>query len=176
MSQLSTEDRLLALEKQLQHFEDYQAIIKLKAQYVNYNDGGWQQQGPTHSFPNEVAELFTEDGIWDGLPVTGYAEGREQIRELFTAFQIMPFIIHYVTNPLIEIDGDTATGHWHAIVTAQVPSGSDEDDSARWILGLYKEEYLKTTEGWKFKKLRFETAANTDFDKGWVLQQFADNP
>lgn len=154
------ENRLAALERRLQVVEDREAIIKLKATYVNYNDGGWK--GPTHCFPDEVAELFTEDGIWDGRPDTGYAEGREQIRQLFRDFQIMPFIVHYVTNPLTEIDGDNASGHWHAIVTANMPDGS-----ARWILGLYKETYARTPGGWKFKTLRFEAAANCAYEGGW---------
>src|SRR5690606_38791587 len=65
----SLESRLAALEQRLQVVEDREAIIKLKAAYVNYNDGDWD--GPTHCFPDEVAELFTEDGIWDGRPGVG---------------------------------------------------------------------------------------------------------
>ncbi|MAT49924.1 MAG: hypothetical protein CMK32_01910 [Porticoccaceae bacterium] len=163
----SLEQRLAAVEQRLQVVEDREAIIKLKATYVNYNDGGWK--GPTHCFPDEVADLFVEDGIWDGRPYSGYAEGKDQIRELFKAFQIMPFIIHYVTNPLIEVDGDNATGHWHAIVTANMPDGS-----ARWILGLYKEAYVRTAAGWKFRTLNFETMANTPYDMGWGKQQFVE--
>ena len=162
----SQEARLASIEQRLQVLEDREAIIKLKATYVNYNDGGWK--GPTHCFPDEVAELFTEDGVWDGRPESGFAEGREAIRKLFNDFQIMPFIVHYVTNPLIEINGDSATGHWHAIVTANMPDGS-----ARWILGLYKETYVRTPSGWKFKTLRFEAAANSPYDLGWGKQQFA---
>jgi ketosteroid isomerase-like protein len=155
-----TESRLAAIERRLQVIEDREAIIKLKGTYVNYNDGGWK--GPTHQFPDEVAELFTEDGIWDGRPDTGYAEGRDQIRKLFNEFQIMPFIIHYVTNPVIEIDGDSGKGHWHAIVTANMPDGT-----ARWILGYYIETYQRTADGWKFKTLRFEAGVNRPYSEGW---------
>lgn len=164
------EQRLASIEQRLQVLDDQQAIVKLKAQYVNYNDGGWEEQGPTHSYPDAVADLFVEDGVWDGRPFSGFAEGREEIRQLFEHFKVMPFIIHYVTNPLIEVDGDSATGHWHAMVTTKMP----RSDNARWILGLYKETYVRTADGWKFKTLRFETAANSDYDKGWGKQQFAD--
>jgi ketosteroid isomerase-like protein len=112
--------------------------------------------------------MFVEDGIWDGTPVAGYAKGREQIRELFQKFAAVPFIIHYVTNPLIEVDGDTATGHWHALVTATTP-----DRAALWSLGMYDEKYVRTAEGWKIQTLRFISAANSPYDLGWAEKQFA---
>ncbi|MCH9828726.1 MAG: nuclear transport factor 2 family protein [Gammaproteobacteria bacterium] len=72
------------LEQRVQALEDREAVIKLKARYVNINDGGWE--GPTHTDPNAIAQMFTEDGVWDGLPHVAYAEGLEQIRELFHKF------------------------------------------------------------------------------------------
>jgi ketosteroid isomerase-like protein len=154
------------IEERLQALEDREEIVKLKARYANYNDGGWS--GPTHAHPDEVADMFVEDGIWDGTPVAGYAKGREQIRELFRKFAAVPFIIHYVTNPLIEVDGDTATGHWHALVTATTP-----DRTALWSLGMYDEKYVRTGEGWKIQTLRFTCAANAPYDLGWGKKQFA---
>ena len=154
------------LEDRVRALEDREEIVKLKARYVNYNDGGWN--GPSHAHPNEVAEMFVEDGVWDGTPYAGRAEGREQIRELFRKFAAMPFVIHYVTNPLIEIDGDRATGHWHALVTATLPDGS-----AAWILGIYDERYVRTSKGWRLETLRFIAAANSPYELGWAKKQFA---
>ena len=154
------------IEERLQALEDREAIIKLKAQYVNYNDGGWV--GPTHTNPQAVADMFVEDGVWDGSPNSGYAKGRKAIKELFEAFGAVPFIVHYVTNPLIEVDGDSATGHWHALVTATMPG-----PQAVWVLGLYKEEYVRTADGWKFKTLRFETASTAPYEQGWAKIQHA---
>lgn len=148
------------IEQRLQAIEDREEIIKLKARYVNYNDGGWA--GPTHRAPEAIADMFVEDGVWDGSPHVGRAEGRKAITELFRAFGAVPFIIHYVTNPLIEVDGDRATGHWHVLVTSTLPDGT-----AGWTLGIYEDEYVRTAEGWKFKTLRFTAAANTPYDVGW---------
>ena len=47
---ISLEQRLSTIEKRLQILDDQQTIIKLKAQYVNYNDGGREEQGRTHSY------------------------------------------------------------------------------------------------------------------------------
>jgi len=159
------EQRLQDVEQRLKLAEDREALIKLKYRYVNLNDGGWQ--GPTHAHPDAVADLFVEDGIWDGRPYSGYAEGRDQIRELFRKFGAVVFIVHYVTNPLIEIDGDRATGHWHALVTATMP-GPD----ALWILGTYEDEYVRTPSGWKIRRLRFVSAANSPYELGWAKQRF----
>jgi ketosteroid isomerase-like protein len=153
-------DMSKTIEERLQVLEDREDLIKLKARYVNYNDGGWQ--GPTHTDPDAVADMFVEDGIWDGSPNAGYAKGHDEIRALFEQFRAVKFIIHYVTNPLIEIHGDTATGHWHALVTSTMPG-----DVALWILGLYKEQYVRTARGWKIKVLRFETAVTAPYEVGW---------
>src|SRR5271169_3635758 len=92
------------IEERLQALEDREELIKLKARYVNYNDGGWQ--GPTHTNADAVADMFVEDGVWDGSPDAGYAKGRAEIKALFQQFRAVKFIVHYVTNPLIEVDGD----------------------------------------------------------------------
>jgi hypothetical protein len=159
------------LEERLQAIEDRESIIKLKARYVNLNDGGWK--GPTHTNPEAVGDMFIEHGVWDGRPNTGYAVGRAAIIELFKAFQVVPFIVHYITNPIIEVDGDYATGHWHALVTMTMP-----DRQALWTLGLYIDEYVRTAEGWKFKTLRFDTASTAPYELGWgkVQQAYQENP
>jgi len=160
-----------SIEERVRILEDQQEIIKLKARYVNLNDGGWK--GPTHTYPQAVADMFVEDGIWDGRPSTGYAKGHAEIKKLFETFGAVPFIVHYVTNPLIEVDGDTATGNWHALVTMTVPS-----EQALWNLGLYIDEYVRTEQGWKFKSLRFESAANTPYELGWGKRRllYSDDP
>ena len=152
------------LEQRVRILEDRQEIIELKARYINVNDGGWR--GPTHTDPEAVANMFVEDGVWDGRPSTPLAEGRAAIRTAFENFGVVPFVVHYVTNPIIDVHGDTATGHWHALVTMTVPG-----DQALWILGYYIEDYVRTADGWKFKTMRFDTAATTPYELGWGKQQ-----
>lgn len=153
-----------SLEQRVQVIEDRHEIAKLKARYVNLNDGGWN--GPTHTDPQAVADMFTEDGVWDGRPSTPLAKGRDAIRTIFENFGVVPFVVHYVTNPIIEVDGDTATGHWHALVAMTVPGGQ-----ALWTFGYYIEDYVRTGEGWKFRTMRFDTAATTPYEVGWGKQQ-----
>jgi hypothetical protein len=155
------------LEQRIQALEDQQAIVRLKAQYVNYNDGGWK--GGTHQHARAVSQMFVEDGVWDGRPHAGYAAGREAIRLLFESFAAVPFIVHYVTNPLIEVDGDVATGHWHALVTSTMPP----DRTALWTLGTYEDTYVRVAGAWKIKSLLFTSAAISTYELGWGKRQFA---
>lgn len=153
-----------SIEERLRAIEDRDEIARLQARYINYNDGGWR--GPTHQHPEAVAALFTRDGVWDGPPA-GRAEGQAAIADLFRTFQAMRFIVHYIANPLIEVSGDTAYGEWHAIIPATWPDGQGV-----WTLGKYINDYQRTADGWKYKKLRFEAAAVTPFEAGWHKTQF----
>jgi uncharacterized protein (TIGR02246 family) len=63
-----------------------------------------------------IADLFTEDGVWkagDGEPM----RGREGIRAGFTARQAITRrqSRHVMTNVLIDVDGDTATGRVYLV-------------------------------------------------------------
>lgn len=46
-------------------------------------------------------------------------------------------------------------------------------DLSLWILGLYKEQYVRTAQGWRIKLLRFETAVAAPYESGWgkAMQQ-----
>jgi len=158
------------LEQRIQILEDKDAITRLKGRYCNINDGGWDGI-PTHHAVDELVDMFTPDGIWDGGPVIGArAEGSEEIRRLFTEFQRIEFVIHNVMNPIIDIDGDNARGDWHAIITST--AGSGKDRQALWMLGKYNEEYVRTSDGWKIKTLLFTSASCTPYELGWGKLQF----
>ena len=93
------------LEARIQRLEDIESIRALKARYCMYCDDNYDVEG--------LASLFTEDAIWDG-GIRGKAIGRDGIREFFQhAPERLPFAVHMVMNPLIEVNGDEATGVWY---------------------------------------------------------------
>lgn len=163
-----------SLEERIRILEDREEIIKLKARYTNVNDGGWNGI-PTHHDVEGLVNMFVPDGIWDGSPYLPRVEGHAQIRELFTSFGAQPFVMHNVMNPIIEIDGDTAHGDWHAIIPGIVPPNIPDmpPNQAVWVLGKYQEDYVRTPEGWKFKLVRFISAAITPYESGWGKTQYA---
>lgn len=152
--------RVEQLESRLRRTEDIQQIQELKMLYCKYCDGGWEGQGPSHMGP--VADLFVEDGVWDGLPYLPRFEGRQAVRQYFEDNRAVPFAIHKVMNPVIEIEGDEANGHWHVIACFTSATG----DSG-WIMGVYKERYVRTTQGWRYKSIRAEIARTWPQPGGW---------
>ena len=86
--------------KRLDHVEAVLAIQKLKHTYWHYNDTGLRG--------DEIAQLFTEDGVWSNAEL-GHYEGREAIRTFFNgASEAIPLCAHVGMNEIIDIDGDTA--------------------------------------------------------------------
>jgi hypothetical protein len=144
--------RPTTLEERLQLVEDQQDIQRLMSLYCLYNDGGWEGQGPSHMGPS--ADLFVEDGVWDDCGPIGRAEGREAIRALFNSLRVVRYVSHNVMNPLIDVEGDTARGHWHLIALAKFPNErGTEDNDGHWSLGNYHVEFRRTTDGWRFTQM-----------------------
>jgi ketosteroid isomerase-like protein len=147
----------MTMAQRVQRIEDIEEIKQLKALYCMYCDGGWA--GPTHDY-DQIAALFTEDAVTEGT--AGRTEGRESIRRLYRSYQATPFAFHRVTNPIIKVDGNRATGNWHVLVALTRPDGQ-----AVWIAGIYDEEYQRTREGWRIKLLKFTPAFITPYEQGW---------
>ncbi|MBI1181178.1 MAG: nuclear transport factor 2 family protein [Alphaproteobacteria bacterium] len=152
--------RVDALEKDLTVLRDKEEIRALKARYCQYVDGGWPEHGGTHMGP--VADLFVEDGVWDASPGMPAARGGEAIRRLFVDLRALPFAFHNAVNPVIEVDGDEATGHWHFIGCSQMPDGA-----SAWFLGIYEERYVRTPEGWRYRLMRYVGVRQAARPAGW---------
>jgi ketosteroid isomerase-like protein len=149
------------LARRIQVLEDIEALKKLKARYCAYCDNHYDADG--------LAALFTEDAVWDGGERLGRSEGREAIRAFFQGAPTrLPFAIHHVTNPFIDVHGDTATGRWYLFQ----PCTRAEGNRAVWLAARYEEDYVRQGGEWKFRQMRIFPAFYTPYDQGWVKQQF----
>lgn len=147
------------LEKRIAEVEDIEAIRKLKGRYCLYvdqrNEDGW-------------VSLFTQDGVWESDKF-GVHEGREAIRTLFRNIPgFLSFALHYVTNPIIEVDGDRATGNWLLLEPCTFIQGNQPT----WGAGRYEEQYVKVGGEWKFKRLKLISSFWTPYEQGWVKKRF----
>lgn len=147
------------LERRLRVLEDIEAIKKLKVRYCLHvderNEDTW-------------ASLFTEDAVWDGGNFGRY-EGREAIRRFFRSIpEMLAFAVHYVMNPLIEVQGERATGRWYLLE----PCSFVEGDQAVWGAARYEEEYVKERGEWKFKEVKLISWFWTPYEQGWVKKKF----
>lgn len=135
-----------SIEQRLQVLEDIEAIRKLKARYCAGCDDD-------HN-PQTLCTLFHEDGIWEAT-TSGRYEGVAAIGGFFTDLRASGRIrnsAHHAINPIIEVDGDTATGHWRLIMlyTANVPGGGVQ---YLRIIGWYRETYRRKDGEWRFQSL-----------------------
>ena len=140
---------------QVQWLVDIEQIKQLKVRYALACDNDYE--------PDTLAAMFTEDAVWDG-GFMGYAEGREAIRKFFAnAPNLVEFSVHGISNPLIEIDGDRATGRWYL----DQPMAMKGTELAYWFCAQYEDEYVRTPEGWKFQKVHVIARAFSPYEEGF---------
>ena len=162
---MSQEGLASDLESRIKVLEDIEEIKRLKRRYCALCDDSYDADA--------LAELFTEDAVWDGGD-RGKNQGREQIRSFFKAApRRLPFAIHMVTNPIIEVHGDTANGTWYLFQPCTFAAGEGNPERAVWGAARYDEEYVRQDGQWKFQNLKLTSHFWTPFDQGWVETQFA---
>jgi ketosteroid isomerase-like protein len=148
------------LERRVQTLEDIEAIKRLKHRYADACDRGYDA--------DTLVPLFAEDAVWDG-GLFGRYEGREAIRAFFQGVSAdIVFAMHYMMNPIIEVDGDRARGAWYLFQTSTFAAGN----RPIWGAARYDEEYVREPDGWKFQRLQLVSSFWTPYDEGWVKRPF----
>lgn len=133
---------MTALEQRITRLEDIEAIKQLKAHYSHICDD-------LHN-PDTIASVFAEDAIWESADF-GKATGHAEIRALFTQFrELFTFSQHNMTNPVIEVDGERATGIWYIMG----PWTRTEGNQETWMALRYDDDYVKVDGEWKYQHLR----------------------
>ena len=142
--------RVDELEAALRVLLDQRSVEDLVHFYQHLCDGGWN--GPTHVDIEALVALFTPDAIYS-LPGWETAHGSAEIRALFELLQArLPWIIHFVANPSVEVEGDSATGSIKGFAYYL-------RDGSRFVtLGTYIGDFTRTEAGWRFARWRFEAA------------------
>lgn len=141
---------------------DVEEIRQLKYRYCAACDDGYD--------PETLASFFTEDAIWDGGGL-GKAAGKQGIIDFFKSVGgLVQFAIHNVSNPIITIDGDNASGQWNL----WQPMVYSEGDEAVWYAAQYNDDYRRTAAGWKISHLRLNNQMHAPYEKGFGVQRFTD--
>ena len=93
------------------------------------------------------ASTWAEDGVW-ALP-GNEVSGRDAVVGMWTAAMgSFEFVAQLVYQGTLEISGDEATGRWY--LTEHLRGVGDE--SGRFTVGTYKDEYRKVHGRWCFSK------------------------
>ncbi len=138
------------LEQRIERLESIEAIRRLQAVYGHCCDKGWNDKD-MHA--REVATLFTEDATWE-CPLMGVsATGREEIARMFEDMDLgYEFFMHSFSNPIIDIDGDTAKAKWLLFL------GSNAGEKITLTYASYDNDYERTPRGWLIKAVQLHIA------------------
>ena len=136
------------LEARIARLEAIAAIQRLKALAAHHVD---------RYEIDAFADLFAEDGVLVGAFQAH--RGREAIRE---NLRLWPTMIHYVMNPVIDVEGDRATGRWCFLRPQTAPSGNPY-----LVGGWYDDEYVRVGGEWKFASVRISNLFCTTHAAGW---------
>ncbi len=145
------------VEQRLQALEDIEAIRTLKARYCAGCDDD-------HN-PETLGTLFHDDAVWEATG-SGRHQGRAAIKEFFANLRASGRIrnsAHHAINPIIDVDGNSATGHWRLIMlyTANLPDGGVQ---YLRIIGWYRETYRREDGEWRFQSLYCEVEEHAPYE------------
>jgi len=130
------------VESRLRRLEDLEEIRQLFVDYGRHLDAGDVEA---------YAELFADDGEILLGPI-GRAKGRAEIVALMTKVKerAQTASFHLVTNPVVRIDGDRATGE--VLWTVIKPNAQGKLEVA--MFGRHLDELVRERGRWRIRKRR----------------------
>lgn len=120
-----------------------------------YVNKGWN--GKVVDF-DKLPSVFTEDARWECAAMNVNTVGRNEIVQMLKQSTAgVNFAMHSFTNPIIDIDGDKATGNWLLWV------GVKHGEVANEVFQNEDLTYVRTTQGWRIQSiaLHFGTLLNS---------------
>ena len=158
--------RLAALEARVETLEGHAAILDLKSRYGALADARYTRAGPKPAgeladIADRMADLFTEDAVWEGGGPLGTATGRAAIRERFLA-PTLQYSWHFFVKPEVEVSGDTARGTWDVLAMMTTTEGR-----AMWMVGVEHDEYRRVDGRWLHARMRLDSKLMAPHDRGW---------
>jgi hypothetical protein len=144
--------RIDELEARLRALEDLEAIRALKARYAELVDARYAKGRPVGEaeldrLARQIAELFTEDAVWDGGKALGECRGREAIYERMRR-PTLHDSRHWFVQPRISLDGDRARGTWDLLAPC-----TTRDGTPHWMAGIEEDEYTRVRGIWLHSRM-----------------------
>jgi len=160
------EARIQGLERRIAAVEDVQAIERLKARYAQlvdarYARGSVVEGARLAEIGRQIAELFTEDAVWDGGRALGVARGREEIAARMREPTLL-FSWHYFLKPQIHVDGERASARWDILSPC-----TTRDGRPHWMAGYEDDDYRKTDGHWLHRSMKLTVVFLSPHATGW---------
>ena len=161
------EQRLAELESRVQCSEDVESIRNLKARYGELTDRRYElksdaEKAQLPGLAREIADLFTEDAVWDGGRELGLCRGREEIARRFEN-PTLEFAWHFFMKPRIQVEGDRASARWDILSPC-----TTLDQRAFWMAGVQDDEYRRVKGEWKLSRLSLRFVFMAPYEHGWA--------
>ena len=74
---------------------------------------------------------------------------------------------HFAVAPLIEVDGDTASGRWQGLLMSVVRKDNDGEEML-WAAGTSDETYCRIGGRWLFASVSASARWMSDFQEGMI--------
>lgn len=129
-----------SLEDKIQWVIDIEEIKMLMSKYCH---------GIDRHDEETFMSIWADDAVYS-LP-RGEGKGIEGVRELVrTVWEQVPQCHHHITNPVIEIDGDTATAETDVTYYRLTSDGIHQ-----LLSGGYDFEFTHTGDEWRIRRMEF---------------------
>jgi hypothetical protein len=159
-------DQVADLHRRVDAAESVLQLQDLKARYgalvdQRFSSGRVVDDDTLRRIAQEAAELFTEDGIWDGGAGLGRQVGRPAIADRL-AEPTLTFSRHLFVKPRISADGDRAWGRWDLLSPCLRADGS-----SWWMCGYEDDEYARVAGEWLHRSMVLTTVFLSRAEPGW---------
>jgi len=134
------------------------ADFEIRQLYARFIDAAWRQDGKAY------AELFAEEGEWK--LASKHFKGKEEIGKAFEfLLGFAKKVQMIVGQPILEVDGDTATARTSCTEITKMPDGSSV-----LAIGIYYDRFVKVDGRWLFRWRHFglHYRGPMDFSAGMV--------
>ncbi|MEU0506155.1 nuclear transport factor 2 family protein [Nocardia sp. NPDC005998] len=135
------------LEQRILRLEDLEEIRHLTARYADAINKGWK--GKTVDL-DTVAQVFAADAHWESHEGEVTVGIDAILAVLPAATSVVEFSMHAFVNPIILVDGDTATGHWLMWVASVIA------DDPRAVYMSADMTYIRTEHGWRIHTVKVD--------------------
>lgn len=153
MTQTVTELTLESLHARLRKLEDIEDIRDLRRLYHYFiNDGLFER----------MPEVYTEDGVVDMGPLVR-VQGHEAIAKFYMSVpEQVDFVIQYIHNHLVTVDGDEATG------LSYFDARYSQQGESVIVAAKLDEKYKRTAAGWRISETLVDIYFGVPVTKGWA--------
>jgi hypothetical protein len=160
------ERQIAELRVRVDASESALAIQNLKARYAagvdaRFSKGSVVDDARLAAVADEIAGLFTEDGVWDGGPALGVAAGRTEIAARMREPTLL-FSWHFFLKPRIHVDGDTATARWDILSPC-----TTHDGTPHWMVGYEDDSYRRVQGEWLHERMKLTSVFMAPHETGW---------